>query len=261
MTAGTSKTSRSKPLESLVTDERTDPSRLAETLNKKTSGESRTGIKRPRAGAKKRAGIQDMFEFEQWARARGYRLIAGVDEVGRGPLAGPVVAAAVILPEGIDSPDINDSKLLDDVTRRRALGMIAATADIGVGVVSAEEIDRINIHKASLLAMRLALEDLVSTPEFVLVDGRAITDLDVPQRAIVKGDRLSISIAAASIVAKVVRDEMMIEFDKKFPQYKFAKHKGYSTPEHLACIREFGISPIHRRSFAPVRERLCPPLL
>jgi ribonuclease HII len=165
------------------------------------------------------------------------------------------------LPEGIDSPDIKDSKLLSDIQRRRTLGIIAATADIGIGVVSVEEIDRINIYKATLLAMKLALEDLVAAPDFVLVDGRAVTELNLPQRAIVKGDKLSISIAAASIVAKVVRDEMMMEFDRKFPQYNFAKHKGYATSEHLARIKEFGISPVHRRSFAPVRECSCPPLL
>jgi ribonuclease HII len=168
-----------------------------------------------------------------------------------------VVAAAVILPPDLEPAGINDSKSLTDARRREALAMIAASgADIGLGVVSVEEIDRVNIYKANLLAMRLAVEDLVRKPDFVLVDGRPAPGLGVPQRAIVKGDRLSMSIAAASIVAKVVRDQMMLEFDKKYPQYMFAKHKGYGTAEHMALIKENGVCPIHRRSFAPVRESL-----
>lgn len=214
------------------------------------------------ADAKVKRRVKLMLQHEHLAKAEGYTVVAGVDEVGRGPLAGPVVAAAVILPLSIERlPAINDSKLLTDLQRRETLAIIAASADIGVGVVSVEEIDRINIHRASLLAFKLAIEDLEVSPELVLIDGRHQTLLSIPQRTIVKGDKLSMSIAAASIVAKVVRDEMMLEFDRKYPQYGFAHNKGYATAEHLAALREFGACSIHRRSFAPVRESLTPQLL
>jgi ribonuclease HII len=195
-----------------------------------------------------------MLAHERRARAEGFEVIAGVDEVGRGPLAGPVVAAAAILPAEFRSAEIDDSKRLSDAQRRRALAVILAVADVGIGVVSPEEIDRVNIYRANVLAMKLALEDLVCKPELVLVDGKPVPRLDIPQRAIVKGDRESISIAAASIVAKVVRDQMMLEFDKKYPNYVFARHKGYGTADHLKAIKKYGICPIHRRSFAPVRD-------
>ncbi len=217
---------------------------------------------RQRADLRVKRRIKKMLLHETQARADGYQVIAGVDEVGRGPLAGPVVAAAAIFPNDAEPPpEINDSKLLTDPQRRKVFSVITAMADIGVGVVSVEEIDRINIHKANLLAMRLAIEDLQTTPDLILIDGRHKVVLQIPQRTIIKGDKLSISIAAASIVAKVVRDEMMLEFDKKYPQYKFAQHKGYATEEHIALLREFGISPIHRRSFAPVKELVEPRLL
>jgi ribonuclease HII len=202
-----------------------------------------------------------MLHYERHARAEGFTVVAGVDEVGRGPLAGPVVASAAILPPEAGWPEVNDSKALSEARRRRAFGIIAATADIGIGVVSVEEIDRINIQKANLLAIKLAIEDLARAPDLVLIDGRLTAGLAVPQRAIVKGDRRSMSIAAASIVAKVVRDRMMLEFDRKYPQYKFAKHKGYGTAEHLALIKKFGICSIHRRSFAPITECLQQRLL
>ncbi|GAB4340457.1 MAG: ribonuclease HII [Candidatus Abyssubacteria bacterium] len=197
-----------------------------------------------------------MLQYEREAQENGYAVIAGVDEVGRGPLAGPVVAAAVILPPDVRWAEVNDSKLLSDEQRREALTIISAAADIGVGVVSIEEIDRLNIHRASLLAFKLAIEDLTRVPDFVLIDGRHEATLGIPQRAIVKGDKLSLSIAAASIVAKVTRDQMMLEYDKRYPQYGFAKHKGYSTAQHIAMIKQFGICPIHRRSFAIIREAL-----
>ncbi len=206
--------------------------------------------------------VTRMLEHEHQAKAEGFALVAGVDEVGRGPLAGPVVAGAAILPASLERvPVINDSKLLTDAQRREALTIIAAAADIGVGVVSVEQIDRINIHRANLLAIQLAIEDLEESPDIVLIDGRHKVSLKVPQRTIIKGDKLSMSIAAASIVAKVVRDEMMLEFDKKYPQYGFAHNKGYATAEHMAALENYGPSPIHRRSFAPVRECLNPRLL
>jgi ribonuclease HII len=207
-----------------------------------------------RAGERTKERIKRMLLYEHRARKHGFNLIAGVDEVGRGPLAGPVVASAVILRSDLGFDEINDSKSLTDAQRRKLFALITATADVGIGVVSVEEIDRVNIYKANSLAMRLAIEDLNCVPDLVLVDGRPVAGLGVRQKAIVKGDKHSMSIAAASIVAKVVRDQMMVEFGKKYPQYKFDKHKGYGTPEHLALIRKIGVCPIHRRSFAPVTE-------
>jgi ribonuclease HII len=232
-------------LDALAKDERTGARQILKRLLAKERAEERT---------QKR--IDKMLERERAARAEGFEVIAGIDEVGRGPLAGPVVAAAAILPQEFRSAAINDSKALSDAQRREALAMIAAVAEIGIGVVSPEEIDRVNIYRANILAMKLALEDLGRTPDMVFVDGKPVPGLDIPQRAIVRGDRLSMSIAAASIVAKVIRDQMMVEFDKKYPHYMFAKHKGYGTAEHLESIRKYGVCPIHRRSFAPVRENL-----
>jgi ribonuclease HII len=212
---------------------------------------------RRRAQQRDRERIKRMLQHERRARADGFSVVAGVDEVGRGPLAGPVVAAAAILPPDFASAEINDSKSISEAQRRRALALILAVADIGIGVVSVEEIDRVNIHRANMHAIKLAVEDLGRRPDIVLIDGaRPAPGLRILQRAIVRGDKLSMSIAAASIVAKVIRDRMMVEFDKKYPQYMFAKHKGYGTAEHMASIRENGICPIHRRSFAPVRESL-----
>ncbi len=232
-----------KLLDALGEDKRVGVQRVLEDL-----------CSRQRLHGRQKRRIQDMLRYEREAQDEGYAVIAGVDEVGRGPLAGPVVAAAVILPPDVRWADVNDSKLLTDERRREALTLISAAARIGVGVVSVEEIERINIHRASLLAFKLAIEDLDRVPDMALIDGRHKTTLDIPQRAIVKGDRSSLSIAAASIVAKVTRDEMMLEYDRRYPEYGFAKHKGYGTPEHLAMIRKFGICPIHRRSFAGVRE-------
>jgi ribonuclease HII len=232
-------------LDALEKDERTGAKQILNRL-----------LARQRSEERSQKRIDEMLKRERAARAEGFEVIAGVDEVGRGPLAGPVVAAAAILPVEFRSAEINDSKALSHAQRREALAMIAAIADIGIGVVSPEEIDRVNIYKANMLAMKLALEDLSRRPDMVFVDGRPVPGLDVPQRAIVKGDRLSMSIAAASIVAKVIRDQMMLEFDKKYPQYMFAKHKGYGTAQHLESIKKYGVCPIHRRSFAPVRDNL-----
>lgn len=232
-------------LDALEEDERAGARLLREKL-----------LARQRARERDQARIERMLSHERSARADGFEVIAGVDEVGRGPLAGPVVAAAVILPQELRSAEINDSKSISEARRREAMAAIVAVADVGVGVVSPGEIDRVNIYKANLLAMRLAIEDLDRRPDVVLVDGKKAPGLGVPQRAIVKGDKLSMSIAAASIVAKVVRDRMMVEFDRKYPQYMFAKHKGYGTAEHLESIRKNGVCPIHRRSFAPIRESL-----
>jgi ribonuclease HII len=185
----------------------------------------------------------------------GIRYVAGVDEVGMGPLAGPVVAAAVVLPSGVGLDGVADSKVLRaevrvrlaEEIRRRALG-------VGIGVVEPDEIDRLNIYQAGLEAMRRALAALAPlVPGFVLVDGREIPGLAIPQSAYPKGDAFVCSIAAASIVAKVYRDALMLELDLRYPGYGFGRHMGYSTRAHFAAIREKGPSPVHRRSFAPVR--------
>ena len=184
----------------------------------------------------------------------GIRHVAGVDEVGMGPLAGPVVAAAVILPIGTDIDGVADSKTLTARDRERLDAIIRARAlAIEVSVVEAEEIDRMNIYQAGLLASRRAVQALAPVPGYVLVDGREIPGLPMPQSAYPKGDSFVSSIAAASIVAKVYRDALMRELDTRYPAYGFARHMGYSTRAHFAAIREHGPSPVHRRSFAPVR--------
>jgi ribonuclease HII len=184
----------------------------------------------------------------------GVRHVAGVDEVGMGPLAGPVVAAAVVLPPGTRLDGVADSKVLRAAVREQLDAEIRRRAvAVGVGVVEADEIDRLNIYQAGLCACRRAVEALGLVPGFVLVDGREIPGLAVPQSAYPKGDGFVCSIAAASIVAKVYRDARMRELDARFPGYGFARHMGYSTREHFRAIREHGPSPAHRRSFAPVR--------
>ncbi len=181
----------------------------------------------------------------------GFSLICGVDEAGRGPLAGPVAAAAVILPAGFTGLKVNDSKLLTAEKRRELFGLILERAvAAGVAFASPEEIDRHNIHHASFLAMRRAVEKLAVLPEIVLVDGKfQIPKLTIPQKAIVKGDRLSASIAAASILAKVTRDKMMQELDAEYPGWNLAQNKGYPTPHHRAVVAARGISEIHRKTF------------
>jgi ribonuclease HII len=189
-------------------------------------------------------------------------MVAGVDEVGRGPLAGPVVAAAVILPASVKLPRLNDSKQLSAAQRNSIYRLIQRLAlAIGVGVVEAAEIDRVNIRQASFSAMRLALERLVLKPAHVLVDGFCIPKGPDSQTGIVDGDQKSAHIAAASIVAKVTRDALMEWWDARLPAYGFRNHKGYGTPEHLITLRRYGPSPIHRRSFAPVRLVLEPAAL
>lgn len=183
--------------------------------------------------------------------------MAGVDEAGRGPLAGPVVAAAVILPIGCSLPEVRDSKQLSPASRRRCYQRIQEVAlAIGVGEANPEEIDRWNILRASFLAMRRALENLPFPPDLVVVDGRAIPDLPYPQVALPKADAISLSCASASIIAKVLRDEFMIRLDQEFPGYGFARHKGYPTQEHLKALQRLGPSPFHRRSFQPVKRCL-----
>lgn len=198
------------------------------------------------------------FRFERAALRRGAKIVAGVDEAGRGPLAGPVVAAAVILPDGYKLSGLNDSKQLS--ARQRDEFFLTLTTDprvrFGVGIVDTEWIDRINILQATHRAMAEALRCLPVQPDHVLVDGLSVKSLTIAQTAIVKGDARSFSIAAASVIAKVTRDRLMMELHARYPVYGFDQHKGYPTPEHLAALRAHGPCPVHRRTFGPVRERL-----
>ncbi len=186
----------------------------------------------------------------------GVVLVAGVDEAGRGPLAGPVVAGAVLVPEGFNLPGLRDSKQLSESARKRLFEQIRQEAVAwAVGWATPREIEQKNILQATLLAMRRALEQLPFTPHLVLVDGRfCIPELPLPQRAVVDGDALHPAISSASIVAKVVRDRLMNELDKLYPQYGFAQHKGYATPLHLRSLQQYGASPQHRRTFAPIAQ-------
>ena len=198
----------------------------------------------------------DRWQYERRFWDAGMSHVAGVDEVGRGPLAGPVVAVACILPADFDDTGVRDSKLLAPHQRLALYPRISQSAlGWGVGVVGPEDIDRHNILGATFLAMQQALEQLPFQPDAVLVDGKfLIPDVAFPQRAVIDGDRLCVSVGCASILAKEIRDRIMEEFDVAFPGYGFARHKGYATAEHLEMLRQLGPSPIHRRSFAPVRE-------
>jgi len=196
-----------------------------------------------------------MLTYEKSLHKQGYSLIAGVDEAGRGPLAGPVVAAAVILDHDEFIPGIDDSKKLRKAKREFLYEEIQQKAvGLGVGIVPSETIDRINILRASLEAMKLAVHELSVQPDFALIDGPHLPDLDLPMQPLPHGDSLSLSIAAASIIAKVTRDRIMIEFDRIYPQYGFCRNKGYPTAEHLSALDRFGPCVIHRRTFNPVIE-------
>lgn len=200
------------------------------------------------------------MEAESAAYAAGYTCVCGIDEAGRGPLAGPVMAAAVVLPRDFSLPGLNDSKQL---TARRREALYAALMDDDrvkkcVAEASVEEIDRLNILRATHLAMRRAAEGLTVTADFALIDGLAVSGFPLPQRNIVRGDALCLSIAAASILAKVTRDRRMQELDALFPHYGFARNAGYGTKEHLLAIQNYGITPHHRRSFGPVAQMSLP---
>jgi ribonuclease HII len=195
------------------------------------------------------------FALEEAARKRGALRIAGLDEVGRGPLFGPVVAAAVILPRGCQLDGLNDSKKLSEKKRNELEPEIRRNAVAwAIAAVDVETIDRINIRQASLLAMRLAVRQLALSPDFLLIDGRDTIDWDCPQQAVIQGDATSLSIAAASVLAKVHRDRMLVELDCQFPGYGLARHKGYGSPEHLDALARLGPTPLHRRSFSPVAQ-------
>lgn len=191
-----------------------------------------------------------MNSFERKAHGFGYRFVAGVDEAGRGPLAGPVVAAAVILPAGYDHPGINDSKKLSPRQRGKLYETIMRDAvSVGIGVVEAPIIDALNILQATLNAMKEAVFTLSPPPDYLLIDGLNRIDIETPQETIISGDSRSLSVAAASIIAKVSRDRMMEMYHRQFPQYNFLRNKGYGTREHREAILQYGRSKIHRRSF------------
>lgn len=201
------------------------------------------------------------MSFEEHAHLSGFLYVAGVDEAGRGPLAGPVVAGAVILPDIVEGLNgLNDSKQLTGAKRERLFMALLECEQVvcSVGLASVEEIDQLNILRATHLAMARAVDGLTQKADFCLVDGLPVKGLSIPHRAIVKGDGRSLSIAAASVLAKVTRDRMMIEADIVYPQYGFAKHKGYGTKAHMEALRRYGPCPLHRRSFAPVSQMELP---
>jgi len=202
------------------------------------------------------------WKLENAARRSGALRIAGLDEVGRGPMFGPVVAAAVILPQGLRLQGLTDSKQLTEKQREEFDAVVRASALAwSVAAVDVETIDRINIRRASLLAMRLAVEQLAVAPDYLLpdyllIDGRDTIDWPCPQQAVVHGDATSLSIAAASVLAKVHRDRLLVELDAVYPGYGLARHKGYCSPEHMEALARLGPTPLHRKSYAPVAQRM-----
>lgn len=231
-------------LRKLQRDPRSGAQRLFKILSKRYSEQK-----------KERNRLDAMLHFERLLWKAGIQHIAGVDEVGVGPLAGPVVAAAVMFPPETEIDEIDDSKALDEETRERLnLEIRGKASAFAIGVVEVEEIDRINIYHAGIRAMQLALSNLTITPQHILVDSRTVPGFTQPQNSFDKGDGINFSIASASIVAKVFRDRLMTDLDTKYPGYGFASHKGYATPEHQRAIRELGPCPIHRRSFDYIRE-------
>ncbi|PRX26653.1 RNase HII [Orenia metallireducens] len=233
-------------VESLALDSRKGVQRLAQQL-----------IRQQRKEEELRAKYEKMSVHERRVKQKGYRIIGGIDEAGRGPLAGPVVAAIVILPEDEQILGLDDSKKLSEKKREELFGIIQEKAiDIGVGIVDNNRIDEINILQATYQAMREAINSLEHRPEYLLVDAETIPDITIAQAGIIEGDAHSVSIAAASIVAKVTRDRMLVEYDKEYPQYKFASNKGYGTGEHIQALKRYGITPLHRTSFGIVRESM-----
>ncbi len=198
--------------------------------------------------------VTELTEIESREYARGFRCLAGIDEAGRGPLAGPLVAAACIIPQGRHLQGMNDSKRLTPAQRGRLYESIAGDETIiwAVGLIDHQTIDQINIYQATIAAMKMAVDGLKAAPDLLLVDGMNLSHRDLPSRKIIHGDCLSQSIAAASILAKVTRDRIMLELHQLWPQYGFDRHKGYGTPAHLKALNEHGPCPIHRRSFHPV---------
>jgi len=239
--------------------------KISEEMLAELKGDSRIGVrklveaylKEQERKRKEQARLEQMWEFERALWLEGIQWIAGVDEAGRGPLAGPVVASAVILPPDFDVTGLNDSKQLKSEERSWLKERIEQEAiAVGIGIVDNEYIDQHNILQATYQAMRLAIGQLSPQPEMILADAVTIPGLSIRQKGIVKGDALSHSIAAASIIAKTTRDEWMMRMADQYPQYGFEHHMGYPTPEHMEALKKWGPSPIHRKSFAPVRECL-----
>lgn len=212
-------------------------------------GKTSEKIRKPKKPTAKDLWKQ-MSAFEREAQAAGYQLVCGIDEAGRGPLAGPVVAAACLLDPEHPVFGVNDSKQLTPDKREELFGQITETAICyGIGLIEPEEIDRINILQATMQAMHLAVQNLSQRPDLLLIDAIDLKGTGIPVKPVIKGDTLSVSIAAASILAKVTRDRLMAEMDEIYPGYGFARHKGYPTPQHFAALKELGPTPIHRRSF------------
>lgn len=203
--------------------------------------------------------LNALFFYDETIRST-YPVVAGIDEAGRGPLAGPVVAATVILPKGLVIKGLKDSKKVLEKKRKKLFWEIVCGAEnIGIGIVDADNIDRTNILKATRLAMERAFKDLARIPDILLIDALTLPNLNkISQKPIIKGDSTSASIAAASIIAKTVRDDIMLVYHEKYPLYNFKKHKGYSTQEHIECIQLYGPCPIHRKSFKKVMDRELP---
>lgn len=243
--------------EQLANIQRLDDPLLAELEKDDRSGVIQAIAKRKREIQKRineDERLEGMLAYEKECYARGMELIAGVDEVGRGPLAGPVVAAAVILPKACKIPGLNDSKKIPKSKHKEIYEAVLQNAiAIGIGVKDNQVIDQVNIYEATKLAMMEAIGQLDPQPQHLLIDAMKL-DLPISQTSIIKGDANSLSIAAASIVAKVTRDQMMEEFDKEYPGYDFAQNAGYGTANHLAGLHQLGVTPIHRRSFEPVKS-------
>ncbi|MBB5336497.1 ribonuclease HII [Pectinatus brassicae] len=201
--------------------------------------------------------LNNLYKYEQQFTQQGKELIAGVDEAGRGPLAGPVVAAAVILPLNCYIPKLNDSKKLSAATREKIYKLILDNAlAVERSIIDEKTIDRINIYQAAMNAMYNSIYALKPAPDQVLIDATPLNSLDIPHLSIIKGDAKSASIAAASIIAKVERDRLMDDYDKKYPEYGFAHHKGYGTKEHIEALNKYGPCPIHRQSFEPIKSMI-----
>lgn len=212
-------------------------------------------VKRYRREQAERERIEALYAYEYAARDEGAHMVAGVDEAGRGPLAGPVVTAAVILPFGLFLPGLNDSKKVSAKKRELLYDEIMEkVVAVHVSIVDAATIDRVNIYQATMNGMYEAILSLEPKPDKVLIDAVELAKLPMPSLSIIKGDAKSASIAAASILAKVTRDRLMMQYDTEYPQYGFAQHKGYGTAQHIAALRKYGPCPIHRRSFEPVRS-------
>jgi len=217
--------------------------------------QAKSKIASPVTEEAERKKLRQMAFHEKEARKQGYELVAGIDEAGRGPLAGPVVAAACILPARFSILGIDDSKKLSPEKRAHLFEKITSNPQViyGVGIVSVEVIDEINILQATIQAMLNAVNCLKSQPHMLLVDGLHLSHASIPCQKIIGGDALSLCIAAASIIAKETRDRLMIDLDRHWPQYGFAVHKGYGTPKHVTALTQFGPCPLHRKSFAPVK--------